>query len=181
MLIENTIDFFLSMNTAKVLAYFWPFFLMDMTRYLLLDVVVIGIYAIKRVFQRDKYKTARRQLYKERPLVSLLIPGKNEGKHIPRLAESLTRQTYKNIEIIIVDDGSDDNTAEICRRLEQEGKIDRFIRNEVRGGKASAANTALAYSNGKYLVHIEMQTHIWRLTRSKPYCCHFIWTRPSVR
>jgi len=160
MIIENTIDFFLNMNAAMVMAYFWPFFLLDMTRYVFLDVVVISVYAIKRVFQRDDYKLARRQLYKERPLVSLLIPGKNEGKHIPRLAESLTRQTYKNIEIIIVDDGSDDNTAEICRRLEQEGKIDRFIRNEVRGGKASAANTALAYSRGKYIVHIDADSHL---------------------
>ena len=160
MLIENTIDFFLSMDTRTVLAYFWPFFLLDMTRYLFLDVVVIGVYAIKRVFQRDRYARARRVLYKERPLVSLLIPGKNEGKHIPRLAESLTRQTYKNIEIIIVDDGSDDDTAEICRRLEQEGKIDRFIRNEVRGGKASAANTALRYSTGKYIVHIDADSHL---------------------
>ncbi len=160
MIFENALDFFLRMDTAKMLAYFWPFFLLDMTRYLLLDVVVISIYSVKNWFQRDKIERARRQLYSEKPLVSLIIPGKNEGKHIPRLAESLARQTYKNIEIVIVDDGSDDDTEEICRKLEQEGKIDRFIRNEVRGGKASAANTAMRFSHGKYIVHIDADSHL---------------------
>ena len=59
-----------------------------------------------------------------------------------------------------VDDGSDDNTAEICRRMEREGGIDCFVRNEVRGGKASAANTALRYSKGKYILHLDADSHL---------------------
>jgi len=160
MFLENAFEFLAGLSTAQLIAYFWPFFLLDMARYLLLDFIVILLYVPKKIYQQAKYSHARKQLYKERPLVSVIVPGKNEGKHIPRLSESLSYQSYKNIEIIIVDDGSDDDTAVICRKLEKQGKIDRFIRNEIRGGKASAANTAFNFSHGKYVVHIDADSHL---------------------
>ena len=160
MLIENIYEFLTNMSTAQLIAYFWPFFLLDMTRYVLLDFVVIILYVPKRALAHAKYARARRMLYKERPLISVLVPGKNEGKHIPKLADSLSHQTYKNFELVVVDDGSDDNTAFVCRELELQGKIQCFIRNEVRGGKASAANTAFRYSKGKYIVHIDADSHL---------------------
>ncbi len=160
MFTESVISFIERLDFWMVIAYFWPFFLIDMTRYLFLDIVVIFRYMLKKSKHRFLTQRAKSQLYRERPLVSVIIPGKNEGKHIPRLAESLAQQHYKNIEIIIVDDGSDDNTPEICRPLEREGKIQLFIRNNIRGGKASAANTALLYAKGKYIVHIDADSHL---------------------
>ena len=160
MIIEDVIEFVAGLSTGQILAYFWPFFLLDMTRYLFLDFIVIIRYVPKRILEHGSYLRARKQLYRERPLVSVIVPGKNEGKHIPRLAESLNHQTYKNIELVVVDDGSDDDTATICRELEKQGKIQCFIRNEVRGGKASAANTAFRYSKGKYVVHIDADSHL---------------------
>lgn len=157
---EGVINFVNGLSTGQILAYFWPFFLLDMTRYLFLDVIVILIYIPKRILSKARFLNARKRLYKELPLVSVIVPGKNEGKHITRLAYSLDNQTYKNIELIVVDDGSDDNTATICRELERKGKIQCFIRNEVRGGKASAANTALKYSKGKYVIHIDADSHL---------------------
>jgi len=157
---ESLISFVERLDFWMIVAYFWPFFLIDMTRYLFLDIIIIFRYMFKRSRRRLETQRMRRALYHERPLVSVIIPGKNEGKHIPRLAESLSHQTYKNIEIIIVDDGSDDNTPMICHSLEREGKIDLFIRNDVRGGKASAANTALHYAKGKYIVHIDADSHL---------------------
>ncbi len=142
------------------MAYFWPFFVVDMTRYLFLDVTVIFYYMVKRDRQRNAYEAARQRLYRERPLVSLLVPGKNEGRHIPKLVRTLTQQTYKHIESIIIDDGSDDDTPYIGRQLQREGKITLFIRNEIRGGKASAANTALRYAKGKYIIHIDADSHL---------------------
>lgn len=133
---------------------------MDMTRYVLLDVIVIFKYIPKRILAKKKYNAARIALYSERPLVSVIVPGKNEGKHLPKLVHRLSQQTYKNFELIVIDDGSDDDTAIICRDLSEKGLIDTFIRNEVRGGKASAANTALSYSNGKYIVHIDADSHL---------------------
>lgn len=160
MIFEDAFIFLGSLSNAQIIAYFWPFFLLDMTRYLFLDFLVILFYVPNRIRSKIKYQKARKHLYKERPLISVLVPGKNEGKHIPRLVESLSRQTYKNYELIVVDDGSDDNTALICRELEKQGKIHRFIRNEIRGGKASAANTAFNFSSGKYIVHIDADSHL---------------------
>ncbi|MDB4534265.1 glycosyltransferase family 2 protein, partial [Vicingaceae bacterium] len=85
----------------------------------------------------------------------ILVPGKNEGKHIFKLVASLKEQTYPHYELIIVDDGSDDNTELICNSLKKSGYIDHFVRNNVRGGKASGANTALRLSKGKFIVHLD--------------------------
>lgn len=159
-MIEDTANFVASLTLQQWIAYFWPFFMLDFIRYVLIDFIVLLLYVPRRIRNRAKYNKARKQLYRERPLISVLVPGKNEGKHIPRLAESLTHQSYKNLEIVIVDDGSDDNSATICRQLKQEGKIDLFIRNEVRGGKASAANTALNYARGKFVVHLDADSHL---------------------
>lgn len=93
MLIEDIINFLSGLSTGQLIAYFWPFFLLDITRYLLLDLIVILIYVPKRTLSQAKYLQARRKLYKQRPLISVIVPGKNEAKHIPRLAESLNLQT----------------------------------------------------------------------------------------
>jgi cellulose synthase/poly-beta-1,6-N-acetylglucosamine synthase-like glycosyltransferase len=89
------------------------------------------------------------------PLVSIIIPGKNEGKHIYKLVQSLKAQTYQNYEVIVIDDGSDDDTERICRNLQQKGFINLFIRNDVRGGKASAANLGWRFSKGEFVVHLD--------------------------
>jgi cellulose synthase/poly-beta-1,6-N-acetylglucosamine synthase-like glycosyltransferase len=94
-------------------------------------------------------------MWLELPLISIIVPGKNEGKHIYKLTTSLKEQSYTNFELIIVDDGSDDDTEIICRSLKKNGLIDYFIRNEVRGGKASGANTALRIAKGKYVIHLD--------------------------
>ncbi|MGR8921055.1 MAG: glycosyltransferase family 2 protein [Gammaproteobacteria bacterium] len=160
MLHEAAWEFLSSLEGWEIVYYFWPFFVFDFTRYVLLDVTLIPRYIWLRWRKDREWREARRRLFEERPLVSVIAPGKNEGKHIPRLAASLKRQTYRNIEIVIVDDGSDDDTPEICRRLLRDGVITRFIRNDVRGGKASAANTALRYSTGKYIVHLDADSHL---------------------
>ncbi|MCW8109655.1 glycosyltransferase [Alteromonas ponticola] len=149
-----------NLTLAQVLAYFWPFFLLDMLRYVIIESLLIFKFLFNRKRRERERAYARHQLFAERPIVSIIVPGKNEGKHIPALANSLSNQTYNNFELIIVDDGSDDNTAMICRQLLKQGKIDRFFRNEVRGGKASGANTALRFSQGKYIIHIDADSHL---------------------
>lgn len=160
MLLDSFSEFLSDLTLLKALAYFWPFFLIDMSRYLLLDFIVLIFYIPKRYRKRHAYAAARRRLFRERPLISVIVPGKNEGKHLAQLARTLTLQSYKNIESIIVDDGSDDETPLICRRLLRQGKITRFFRNEIRGGKASAANTALRYVRGKYVIHLDADSHL---------------------
>lgn len=147
-------------NIQQLLYSFWFFLCFDFFRYVVLDLVVIIYYFFKRSLGTKSRLIARQRLFNESPLVSVIVPGKNEGKHIPKLAASLSGQTYKNIEIIIVDDGSDDNSIDILRDLYRKGMITNFFRNDVRGGKASAANLALLYSKGKYIVHLDADSHL---------------------
>lgn len=98
---------------------------------------------------------AKSALRADNPLISIIVPGKNEGKNIYKLVLSLKEQTYQNFELIIVDDGSDDDTPIIVRSLLARGLITKFLRNNMRGGKASAANLALRNSKGKYIVHLD--------------------------
>lgn len=116
---------------------------------------VLNLWAIRRKLNSEKYERARQEMLFENPLISIIIPGKNEGKHLYKLITSLNEQTYKNTEIIVVDDGSDDDTPTIGRDLEKAGLINVFIRNDIRGGKASAANTALRFTKGKFVVHLD--------------------------
>jgi len=153
--IDSFVHFITYMDWERALHYFWAFIILDFPRYVMLDMLIIFVYLPRRKRRQQAWRAARKELFRERPLVSVIAPGKNEGKNIPALAASLPNQTYKHLELIIVDDGSDDDTPVICRRLKKQGVIDTFVRNEIRGGKASAANTALAYVNGKYVIHID--------------------------
>lgn len=87
-------------------------------------------------------------------LVSIISPCYNVGPYIGRFLDSLIAQTYKNLEIILVNDGATDNTGEIIKsyipRLESEGYKVSYIEQE-NGGQSSAVNNALKRVTGKYL------------------------------
>ncbi len=87
-------------------------------------------------------------------LVSVISPCYNVGPYIGRFLSSLISQTYKNLEIILVNDGSTDNTGEIIEnylpKLEAEGYKVLYIVQE-NGGQSSAVNNALKHVTGQYL------------------------------
>jgi biofilm PGA synthesis N-glycosyltransferase PgaC len=154
-LIDNYLRFLSTLTPADFVEFFWFFLIFEFFRYFVVELIVLLLAEAKKFSLRDKRKLGREELFRENPLVSILIPGKNEGKHLYKLVTSLGEQTYKNIEIIVVDDGSDDDTPVIGRTLEKAGLINTFLRNEVRGGKASGANLALRYAQGKYIIHLD--------------------------
>ncbi len=151
-------DIFLFWKTigfAKFVRFFWFFFLFELPRYVVFDFLVLVALGVRNLLQRKRFLVAKQMLWKEKPKVSVIVPGKDEGKHLLKLVASLKEQTYKNLEIIIVDDGSTDETPVICRRLLKRGEISKYLRNEVRGGKASAANLGFRYATGKFIVHVD--------------------------
>lgn len=87
--------------------------------------------------------------------VSVIIPAYNAEKYISRMLESILNQTYDNIECIIIDDGSIDNTYIVTekykRKFEVKGKILKLLRQENKG-QASALNLGLKQVTGEYLV-----------------------------
>ena len=154
--------FLRNMDWYTLLRVYWYLFLIEFPRYYLLEIVICIWYKLTSRRRRSLETQARMVLFSENPLVSILVPGKNEGKNIYKLAMSLREQTYQNFEIIVVDDGSDDATPLICRDLEKNGFIDKFIRLNDRGDKAGAANMGLRFAEGKYVVHLDSDSSLDR-------------------
>lgn len=85
------------------------------------------------------------------PLVTVVIPSYNCARYLPEAIDSVLAQTYRSIEIIVVDDGSTDNTAEVVAKY---GDKIIYIKQENRGLSA-ARNTGILLSRGKYLVFLD--------------------------
>lgn len=80
-------------------------------------------------------------------LISVIIPAYNVEKHLERCLDSVCGQSYKNLEILLVDDGSSDGTPQICDSYAKRDDRIRVIHKE-NGGVAAARNTALDMMTG---------------------------------
>ncbi len=83
------------------------------------------------------------------PLVSIIIPIYNMGEKLKSSIKHVLNQTYQNLEVLLVDDGSTDNTLDVCNRL---AEFDRRIKvfHQENQGSGPARNLAIANSSGKY-------------------------------
>lgn len=87
-------------------------------------------------------------------LISIIMPVYNVSKYVEHSIKSLMNQTYHNLEILVVDDGSTDNSYEICKSLEKEdSRIDVFRKKN--GGQGSARNMALDKAHGQYICFLD--------------------------
>lgn len=153
--IDEFFNYISAVGVSKLIRIFWFFVYFEFARFFLFELLVVIIWKYNEPKRVIKYQKARERLFIEQPLISVIVPGKNEGKHIFKLANSLKEQTYKNFEFIVIDDGSNDDTKVICNSLQKNGYIDLFLSNDVRGGKASAANLGYRYSKGKIIIHFD--------------------------
>ncbi len=87
----------------------------------------------------------------EKPLVSVIIPTYNRAHLLPRAITSVLSQTLKDFELIIVDDGSTDNTREVVESFQKKDKRIRYIWQENSGGPAKPKNMGIKNSRGKYI------------------------------
>lgn len=92
-------------------------------------------------------------------LVSVIVPVYNTEKYLERCIDSLLRQTYKNIEILIIDDGSTDNSPEICDRY---SLLDDRVKvvHKSNGGVSSARNAGLDIASGKYVAFVDSDDYV---------------------
>lgn len=94
--------------------------------------------------------SAGRDTKTARPMVSVIMPAYNAAATLEASAKSVLSQSFRDLELIIVDDGSIDGTASICRRLSARDERVRSI-STANFGPASARNTGLDMAKGKYL------------------------------
>ncbi|MGL6168239.1 MAG: glycosyltransferase family 2 protein, partial [Fusobacteriaceae bacterium] len=86
--------------------------------------------------------------------ISVIIPVYNTEKYLRRCLESIINQSLKEIEIIIVNDGSPDGSSKIIDEFSQKDKRIKVI-NKKNGGISSARNVGLKKSLGEYVIHID--------------------------
>ena len=87
-------------------------------------------------------------------LVSVIVPIYNVEKYLPRCVESIINQEYKNLEIILVDDGSPDNSPQICDEYAKKDTRIKVIHKE-NGGLSDARNAGMKMATGEYVSFID--------------------------
>ena len=127
--------------------------LLNKSVYLSLAIVCVAIINVLVVFLiREKTST-----FKKQPLISVIITSYNYEKYIPKTLDSVLEQTYKNYEVIIVDDGSKDNSIEIIKRYTNKYKNFYLYTHENNQNKGLVESIKLAISKAKgdYIAFLE--------------------------
>lgn len=94
-----------------------------------------------------------------KPLISVVVPVYNVEKYLGCCIESIVGQTYKNLQIILVDDGSTDSSYQICMDYaKKDARIAVFQKEN--GGLASARNEGLRHINGEYVTFVDSDDRI---------------------
>jgi glycosyltransferase involved in cell wall biosynthesis len=100
-----------------------------------------------------------------KPKVSVIIPAYNAEKTIEQTLRSAMRQTYPNLEIIVVNDGSTDRTAWIAEQVAC-GDERVIILDQENSGVAAARNRGIAHSNGEFIAPLDADD-IWHPTKTE--------------
>lgn len=91
---------------------------------------------------------------KDKPLVSIIVPIYKVEEYLDECVESLIKQTYKNIEIILVDDGSPDHCPQMCDRWATKDNRIRVV-HKKNGGLSSARNAGIEVAKGDYIGFVD--------------------------
>lgn len=95
----------------------------------------------------------------EKPLISVIIPIYNIKEYLERCVFSVCNQTYENLEIILVDDGSTDGTGELCDELAQKDARIRVFHKE-NGGSSTARNLGIEKAKGLYYGFVDSDDYV---------------------
>lgn len=92
-------------------------------------------------------------------IISVIVPIYNVEKYLERCILSIVKQTYKNLEIILVNDGSTDNSLLICEKwLKKDNRIKLY--NKINGGLSDARNYGLTKASGEYISFVDSDDFI---------------------
>lgn len=88
------------------------------------------------------------------PLISVIVPAYNSSKYVKKCIQSVLNQDYNNFELIVVNDGSTDNTLEILNTLSKKDNRIKVL-NQKNSGVSSARNLGLSNSSGEYITFLD--------------------------
>lgn len=92
-------------------------------------------------------------------LISIIVPVYNVEEYLEKCIDSILNQTYKNLEIILIDDGSSDNSANICDQYEKKDSRVKVI-HKKNSGMSDARNTGMKIANGEYIGFVDSDDYI---------------------
>lgn len=93
-------------------------------------------------------------------LITVFTPAYNRAKMLPRLYESLKRQTYRDFEWLIVDDGSSDETSDIVKGFMDEGELEIVFVRKENGGKHTAINRGVKEARGRLFFIVDSDDYL---------------------
>ena len=106
-------------------------------------------------YQKEKEKILSQiEEYEKGELISIIVPIYNVENYLRHCLESIQNQTYQNFECLLINDGSSDNSAEICREYVEKDSRFRYFEKE-NGGVSSARNLGIERSKGQYITFID--------------------------
>ncbi len=94
------------------------------------------------------------------PKISIIVPIYNVAEYLPRCIECLIGQTYRNVEIILVDDCSPDLSPSICNKYAAEDDRIVVIHRKVNGGLSAARNSGLDVATGEYIAFVDSDDYV---------------------
>ena len=109
--------------------------------------------------KKNKNDFVKKENSKVNNLISIVIPIYKVEKYLEKCVYSLINQNYKNIEIILIDDGSPDNCGKMC---DEYSKIDNRIKviHKKNGGLSDARNTGIKNARGKYITFVDSDDYV---------------------
>lgn len=126
------------------------------------------------------------------PKVSVIVPFYNVESYIEKCLETLINQTLKDIEIILVNDGSKDRSVDIVKKIMKEYPDKIIYLEKPNGGLADARNYAIPYAKGEYIAFLDSDDYVekdmyqlmYELAKkesSDMVECNFIWEYPDKK
>jgi len=127
-----------------------------------LAIIVVNFIINNILFKNIKDFKLPKSILKSPPLVSVLIPARNEEKNIRRILNSIIKQDYPNLEILVLDDSSTDTTSDIVLEFTKKDKRVRLIKGaplpQGWKGKCFACHQLSKLAKGEYLVFTDADT-----------------------
>ena len=109
----------------------------------------------KQLYKQEKQKLLSKIAdYESKALISIIVPIYNVEKYLKQCLDSIQDQSYQNFECLLINDGSPDNSADICKEYVSKDPRFRYIEKE-NGGVSSARNLGLEHSKGEYITFID--------------------------
>ena len=109
----------------------------------------------KQLYKQEKQKLLSKIAdYESKALISIIVPIYNVEKYLRQCLDSIQDQSYQNFECLLINDGSPDNSADICKEYVSKDPRFRYIEKE-NGGVSSARNLGLEHSKGEYITFID--------------------------